>query len=432
VTLPSAHPVRAQFAWALYDWASSPFTTLIITFVFAAYFQQQVVGDPVAGQAMWSGTMALAGLAVALLAPFLGAVADASGARKPWILGLTIVGAAATASLWFVAPDPSYATLGLALVVVANIGVEFGAMFVNALLPDLAGPHRIGRLSGWAWALGYAGGLAALVAALVLLIQPPVPPLGLDKSAAEHVRLIGPLVAAWLLVFSVPLLLFTPDRPRRRVAPGAAVRAGLKGMAALLRTLPGRPDLLRFLIANMLYNNGLLTLFGLGGVYAAGQFGMSLADVIAFGIALNVTAGLGAFAFGFLDDRIGSRATVLIALVGLIVAGTLAVIAGNTTWLWIAGLAIGLFVGPVQAASRSLMARMAPAEAAAGHFGLFALSGRITAFFGPAFAAAATALSGSQRVGMATILLFLITGFALLLGVREPMRAGRSTGPDQA
>lgn len=427
VTHPSARSIRGQLAWAFYDWASSPFATLIITFVFAPYFQQAVVGEPVTGQAMWSTTLALAGLAVALLAPFLGAVADASGARKPWILALTMIGAGATALLWIVEPNPSYAALALALVVVANLGVEFGAMFVNALLPDLAGPQRIGRLSGWAWALGYAGGLAALVGALVLLIRPAVPPFGLDKSAAEHVRLIGPLVGVWLLVFSMPLLLFTPDRPRRRVAPGAAVRAGLAGTAALVKALRGRPDLLRFLLANMLYNNGLLALFGLGGVYAAGQFGMSLGDVVAFGIALNVAAGIGAFGFGFLDDRIGSRATVLVALAGLIVAGGLAVLARTEVWLWVAGIAIGLFVGPVQAASRSLMARMAPAEAAAFHFGLFALSGRITAFLGPALAAVGTALSGSQRMGMATILLFLAAGFALLLGVREPGHADRST-----
>lgn len=416
-------PVRGQIGWALFDWANSPFTTLIITFVFATYFAQGVVGDPVEGQAMWSTAMALAGLAIALLAPFLGAVADASGARKPWILALTLLCAGATAGLWFVAPAPEFVALALVLVVIANFGFEFGAVFANALLPDIAEPKRLGRLSGWSWGLGYAGGLGALVLALGLFIQPERPPFGLDAEAAEHVRITGPLVAGWLLIFSLPLFLFTPDRPRRKVTLGAAVIGALKEVTATLKGLPRQRDLFRFLLANMLYNNGLLTLFGLGGVYASGVFGMTLAEVIQFGIGLNVAAGLGAFGFGFLDDRIGSRRTVLLALIGLVAAASLAVLAPNVTWLWVAGLSIGVFVGPVQAASRSLMARMAPPESSAGHFGLFALSGRATAFLGPAVVAVVTAASGSQRVGIATIILFLAAGFILLLGVKEPGRS---------
>jgi UMF1 family MFS transporter len=411
---------RGQAAWALYDWAVSPFSTLIITFVFAAYFQQAVVADAVEGQALWSLAMALAGLGFALSAPLLGAVADARGGLKAWIFGFTLVCAAASAGLWFVAPSRDFVTLALVLVVIGNLASEYGALFGNALLPGIVGPNRLGRLSGWAWGLGYAGGLAALLAALALLIRPEVPPLGLDKEAAEHVRLAGPLVAMWLLVFSAPLFLFTPDR--RGEGGAGAVRAGLRDMAARLKALPRERDLLRFLLAHMLYNNGLLTLFGLGGVYAAGVFDMRLDEVIVFGIGLNVAAGLGAFGFGFLDDRIGSRATVLIALGGLIGSAGLAAIAPDRAWLWAAGIGIGLFVGPVQASSRALMARMTPEGEAAGHFGLFALSGRATAFFGPAAVGAVTALAGSQRLGIATILLFLGAGLALLAGVREPGR----------
>ena len=409
-----------QAAWAFFDWAVSPFTTLIITFVFAAYFQQAVVVDPADGQALWSLAMALAGLAFALTAPFLGAVADARGGLKAWIFGFTQVCALASAGLWFVAPDPSFALLALVLVVVGNLASEYAALFVNALLPGVVSPARLGRLSSWAWSLGYAGGLAALLVALALLIRPAVPPFGLDREAAEHVRMTGPLVAAWLLLFSAPLFLLTPDRRGHQTELAGAVRAGLRGTWARLKALPRRRDLFRFLLAHMLYNNGLLTLFGLGGVYAAGVFDMSLDEVIVFGIALNVAAGLGAFGFGFLDDRIGSRATVLIALTGLIASASLAVVAPDRGWLWAAGIGIGLFVGPVQASSRALMARMAPEREAAGHFGLFALSGRATAFFGPAAVAAVTALTESQRLGIATILLFLVAGLALLAGVREP------------
>lgn len=420
-----AHTRRrlGQVGWALYDWAISPFTTLIMTFVFAAYFQQAVAGDPVEGQASWSLMMAVAGLAFSLAAPLLGAVADARGGLKVWIFAFTLVCALASASLWLVAPDPTLLLLALVLVAIGSVASEFAALFANALLPGIVGSARVGRLSGWAWALGYAGGLAALAAALGFLIRPEVPPFGLDKGTAEQVRMTGPLVAAWLVIFSVPLFLFTPDRPRQTAPQTGSVRAGLRTMVSRLRALPREHDLFRFLLAHLLYNNGLLTLFGLGGVYAAGVFGMSLDEVIVFGIALNVAAGLGAFGFGFLDDRIGSRTTVLIALAGLILSAGLAVIAPDRNWLWAAGIGIGLFVGPVQASSRALMARMAPETEAAGHFGLFALSGRATAFLGPAAVAAMTALAGSQRLGIATIILFLGAGFALLLGVRTPDRA---------
>ncbi len=413
---------RGQFAWALYDWAISPFTTLIITFVFAAYFQQGVVGDAVQGQALWSLTMAIAGLGFALTAPFLGAVADARGGLKSWIFGFTILCALASAGLWFVEPDPAFVVLALMLVVVGNLSAEYAALFVNALLPGIVSPERLGRLSGWGWGLGYIGGLAALLVALFLLIQPEVPPFGLDAGTAEHVRMTGPLVGAWLIIFAAPLFFLTPDRRAQRAQAGAAVKDGLRDMIARIRALPAQRDLLRFLLAHLFYNNGLLTLFGLGGVYAAGVFGMSLEEVIVFGIALNVAAGIGAFGFGFIDDAIGSRRAVLFALVGLIASAGLAVVAPDRTWLWVAGIGIGLFVGPVQASSRALMARMAPENEAAGHFGLFALSGRATAFLGPAAVAAVTAGAESQRLGIATILIFLGIGLALLVGVREPRR----------
>lgn len=416
---------RGRVAWALFDWAVSPYTTLIVTFIFAAYFTQGVVGDPVEGQSLWSFGMALGGLAFALSAPLLGVLADARGRLKPWILACTLLCAAASFALWWVEPDPRWIVLALALVILGNLTSEFAALLVNALLPGIVRPERLGRLSGWAWGLGYVGGLAALVVALMLLIWPEVPPFGLDRGEAEHVRMVGPLVGLWLLLFALPLFLFTPDLPAR-ARGGATLGQAFRDLLAKVRGLKQQPNLLRFLLAHLLYNNGLLTLFGLGGVYAAGEFGMTLDEVVLFGIALNVAAGLGAAAFGLADDRLGSRTTIAIALTGLIAAATLAVIAPDRTWLWVAGLGIGLFVGPVQASSRALMARMAPEGESAGHFGLFALSGRATAFLGPAAVGAVTALAASQRWGIATILLFLVGGMLLITGVAEPARTGRS------
>jgi UMF1 family MFS transporter len=421
-TLERGTGARGQAAWALFDWAVSPYTTLIVTFIFAAYFTQGVVGDPVEGQSLWSFGMAVGGLAFALTAPLLGVLADARGRLKPWILACTLICSAASFALWWVAPDPRCILLALALVIVGNLTSEFAALFVNALLPGIVRPERLGRLSGWAWGLGYGGGLAALVVALVLLIWPEVPPFGLDRADAEHVRMVGPLVGVWFLLFALPLFLFTPDLPARSQASGASLGQAFRDLVAKVRGLKHQPNLLRFLLAHLFYNNGLLTLFGLGGVFAAGEFGMTLDEVILFGIALNVAAGLGAAAFGMVDDRLGSRTAITIALIGLIAAAALAVIAPDRMWLWVAGLGIGLFVGPVQASSRALMARMAPAGESAGHFGLFALSGRATAFIGPAAVGAVTALAASQRWGIATILLFLAAGLALIVGVREPER----------
>jgi UMF1 family MFS transporter len=407
-------------SWALYDWANSPFTTLIITFVFPAYFQAAVVGDAGRGQTLWGYAIAASGLAIVLLAPLGGAVADAGGRRKPWIFAFTLACALATALLWFVAPGPEAVGFALACVILANIAFELGIVFNNAMLPDIAPPALIGRLSGWAWGVGYGGGLAALALALVLWVQAERPIFGLDPATAEHVRIVGPFVGAWLLVFSTPLFLFTPDRTVRPIRMGRAVRDGLAALREIIRELPRQRNVATYLVAHMLYADGLVTLFAFGGVYAAGAFGMSLTEVLQFAIVLNIAAGLGAFAFGWVDDRLGSRRTVILALCGLIVASAMAVAAPTAAWLWGAGIVIGLFVGPAQAASRSLMARLSPPDRVTEYFGLYALSGKATAFAGPALVALVTQATGSQRAGMATILLFLGAGLALLIRVDEP------------
>lgn len=420
-----------QFAWALFDWANSPFTTLIITFVFPAYFATAIVGDEVRGQAIWGYAIGTSGLVVAVLGPLLGAIADVGGRRKPWIIGFTLLCIAATASLWFAAPSAAFIPLALACVVIANLGFEFGTTFNNAMLPDIVSEERLGRLSGWAWGLGYAGGLAALALALVAFVQPAIPPFGLNREQAEHVRIIGPLVAVWFGLFAWPLLVFTPDRPSRGLSVAAATREGLRTLRDTLRGLKAGRQVPLFLLAHMLYADGLTTLFAFGGVYVAGTFGMSLTDVIVFGVVLNVAAGLGAFVFAWVDDWIGSRRTAAVALAGLILASTAAVSVQTRPWLWVAGCLIGLFVGPVQAASRSLMARLSPPDRQAAYFGLFALSGKATAFVGPLVVAIVTDATGSQRLGLATIIAFLAAGLVLLQASGRPESRSTAAAGDQ-
>jgi len=408
----SARP-RTILAWCLYDWASSAFPAVITTFVFATYFTQAVAPDPVTGTAMWGHATAVAGLCIAIIAPLVGSVADHGGRQKPWLAAFTALAVVACAALWHVRPDPAAATFALFAFAVATVAFEIATVFYNALLPKVAPPEMLGRVSGWGWGLGYVGGIVCLAILLVGFVQNPSPPFGLSRDAAEHVRVVGPFTAVWWVIFALPVLIALQEAGPR-MAPGEALRRGLadlRGTAAFLRT---RPDIAWFLLANMIYTDGLTTLFAFGAIYAAGTFGMALDEVIVFGIALNLSAGIGAFAFAWIDDRFGSRRTIAVGLLCLTAIGTALLLVESKTAFWILGVLIGPFFGPVQAASRSLAARMAPAEHRTQVFGLFALSGRITAFVGPAVLGTITYALDSQRAGMATILPFFLVGLALL------------------
>ncbi|MBX6368123.1 MAG: MFS transporter [Rhodospirillales bacterium] len=418
-------PARALLAWCFFDWANSGFPTVISTFVFAAYFAQAVAPDPVTGQAWWGHALSIAGLVVAAASPLLGAVADKAGARKPWLALFSAACILATALLWFVQPDPSAAIFALFLVTLASIAFELTMVFYNAMLPDLVPSRLIGRLSGWGWGLGYAGGLACLVLCLFVFVQAEPPPFGLDKASAEPVRAVAIVVALWFALFSLPLFLFVPDRKAAELGIGAAMRAGARELKATLGQLRAHANIARFLLASLLYLNGLQTLFAFGGIYAAGAFGMTPAEIIKFGIALNVTAGLGAFLFGFVDDLIGARPTIFIALAGVILPGTAILLVRDVGWFWGLSLVLGTFLGPAQAAGRSMMARLAPKGLETQLFGLYALAGKATNFLGPLVLSLATVATGSQRWGMATIVVFLAAGFAVLTTVSEPARSPR-------
>lgn len=409
---------RAIAAWCLFDWANSAFPAVITTFVFATYVTQAVAPDPVSGAAAWAGATTIAGFAIALLSPVLGAIADSSGRQKLWLALSAAAMAAATASLWVVRPEPSSLTWALVAFTIATVAFEVSLVFYNALLPGLAPASHLGRVSGWGWGLGYAGGIACLGLMLAAFVLPTTPWLGLDREAAEHVRIAGPLTAAWLVAFAAPLFLFVRDPPA--AAPGA--RRGWRELFDTMRLLrrEHRP-LAWFLVANMIWSNGLTTLFGFGAIYAAGTFGMATEEVLYFGIALNVTAGLGAFGFAWVDDRLGSRPTIAIGLAMITLLGAAVLVVESKAAFWALALAIGPFLGPVQAAGRTLCARLAPADRRAQVFGLFALSGRITAFLGPMALGTVTAMTQSQRWGMATILPFFLAGLWLLL-VKLPIR----------
>ena len=408
---------RAIWSWALYDFANSPFSTLVVTFVFGTYFTQAIASDPIVGTALWSRAMTITALIVALCSPVLGALADRGGYRKAFVIIFTLICAAATTALYGVLPGQVMAAL--VLVVVANIAYEFATVFYNAFLPDIAPHERIGRVSGLGWGLGYIGGLAALGVALVTLVQPETPWFGFSREAGENIRATNLLVAAWLLVFSIPLMVWVTEDRSQVSKAGQVLVDTAKQLTGTFSAIRRYRQIVRFLIARLIFNDGLVTIFAFGGIYAAETFGFSLEEVLIFGIVLNVAAGSGALLMGHLDDWIGGKRTVVVSLIGLIVATLLAVFATTRLWFWVAGIIIGIFVGPNQAASRSLMGRFVPPRFENEFFGFFAFSGKLTAFMGPFLLGVLTQWTGSQRVGVAAVLGFFVVGLALMLTVDE-------------
>jgi MFS transporter, UMF1 family len=403
----------ALIAWAFYDWANNAFATVILTFVFSAYFIRNVASDPVSGSALWGQMVGITGLLVGVGGPLCGATADHDGRRKPWLVVFTLLCVLATALLWFIKPSEDYLWPALVGVGVGIVGAEYAMIFYNAMLPQLVPRDRVGRWSGRGWGLGYAGGLLCLLAALLIMGESGAPDY-LPRTRATFL-----LSAGWYLVFALPLIFLVPDTRGRGKPLGRAVRDGVLQLADTLRHVRRFKPLALFLVARMITVDALGTIFALGGVFAAGVFGMSEREVLLFGVVLNTTAGLGALVFAPLDDRIGPRKTILISLAGLIVGAVAILTVHAVVIFWLAGAFLGLFVGPVQAASRSYMARAAPEEMRHQMFGLYAFSGKVTAFAGPFLVGWLTTLSGSQRIGMTPIVVFLVVGALLMLKVPE-------------
>lgn len=409
----------ALIAWSLYDWANSPFSTIITTFIISTYFTQAIAENPIRGTQQWGFAIALSGILIAVLSPLLGAIADQTGRRKPWLAVFTGMTAISVALLWFSKPSSDYIHWTLGCVIVGTICFEVAMVFYNAMMQGLVPDKYLGRLSGWAWGLGYAGGLICLSIAFFIM-QFDIKWQGSGGNEALGLRFAGPLVALWLLIFSLPLFFIVPDHAKRKVNFKKAVYEGIRTFFHDVISLRSHKQILFFLVANMLYTDGLNTIFAFGGIYAAGEFGLTPKEIILWGILMNVSAGVGAALFGVIDDYLGSKRTILIALFCLIVLLSCLLLLHSSFWFWILGVLLALFVGPVQAASRSFLAHITPAAHVSKVFGLFAFSGKATAFLGPWFVGLATLLFSSQRIGMSVILVFLTMGLLLLLVVKAP------------
>ncbi len=448
-------PLRARVSWMLFDWAAQPFYTLVQTFLFAPYFVNAVARDAQHGQAMWGYAAATAGLLIAVLSPFLGAAADGRGKRKPWMLMLAVVFLAGLSALWYAVPGASDSQVMLVLAgfVVATLAVELMSVFSNAIMTGLVPKDELGRLSGTGWAVGYFGGLASLALVAGFLVPLPgasttllgfEPLLKLDGAARESDRLTGPFAAVWFALFVIPFFLFVPDR-RAASAALHTERTATQELWDTIKSLPAMPSLMIFLIARMIYTDGLTAIFTFGGIYGASVFSWGPLELGIFGIVLTLIGAFGALIGGRLDDKLGPKTVIIGSLLILLIAslGILSVdkthilfvqdvvpkaegskpfsSTGELVFLGFA-MIVGLVAAPVQAASRSLLARLAPADKITQFFGLFAFSGKVTAFLAPFLVATVTAMT-DQRTGIASVLTFLVIGAVLMLFVRINVQA---------
>ncbi|ASQ46558.1 MFS transporter [Legionella clemsonensis] len=411
--------IKQIIAWVLYDFANSSYFVVIFTFVFATYFTNEIADNVIKGTALWGYTISASALLVAMMSPFAGAIADYGGHHKGWLFFYTYLAVVNIACLWFAYPNETSIPLALTCIFISSFALEVGAVFYNAFLIKLAPIAYLGRISGWAWGCGYLGGLLCLIIALYLCVDGFIA-LWLGTRDAANVRSVTLLVAIWIVIFSLPFFLIVKQQPGKKLTPRKAIKKGGKELLGTLKGLLLQKDLLLFLIARIVYIDGLDALLALGGIYAAGTFKLSLSEVMTFGIIINITAGIGAAIFAWCDDLMGSKKTILMALSGLISVYCFLLFVTKVTLFWLFAPAIGLFVGPIQAASRTLLARLAKPEEITQMFGLYNLSGKATSFLGPLAVGAVTEFANSQRIGMTMLIPFFIVGGILLLLVREP------------
>jgi UMF1 family MFS transporter len=447
--LSDAAPVPRDrvLAWALWDWGSSAFNAVVTTFVFSTYlastlFVDQSVleaagtdaRDPALVRALAenatviSTALAIVGLLVAAVAPILGQRSDGSGRRKLWLLVNTAIVVLAMVGMFAVLPAPSYLWLGAMLLAGGNLFFEFASVNYNAMLVQVSTPKTVGRVSGFGWGMGYVGGivlLAILLALFLFNVGDPATrgvlaiPTGADGGSLD-VRLAVLVAALWFAVFALPLLFRVPEIP----ATGRTEQVGiLRSYALLYRTVRAlakrSPHVLTFLLASAVFRDGLAAVFTFGAIIAAQVFGFTFTEVLLFGIAANVVAGVGTFIGGTLDDRVGAKNVILGSLACLVLGGAGVLLVGDAkTGFWITGLFLCLFVGPIQAASRSFLARITPPGREGEIFGLYATTGRAVSFLAPTLFGVVVSLTGDTRYGIIGIVAVLLLGLLLMLPVK--------------
>jgi len=427
---------REIISWSMYDFANQPFTTLIVTFIFGKYFVEVLAQNEITGTSLWSLGITITALCVSFLSPFLGAIADSGGYRKVFLITSSYLCVIATLCLYFIDPNQSFlfwnynihiSIVALAVFIVANIGFEFGTVFCNSYLLDLSNNNNIGKISGYAWGLGFVGGLISLGISLSIFDL---------SNNIDDVRYVSLLVAIWFIIFSLPTFLFVKDRKPQKGFKNH-INNSFNSITTTFTNISQHKSIVRFLIARLFYNDALVTIFAFGGIYA-GHLGFSYVEVLILGVVLNVAACIGSFLFGYLEDKIGVFRMLNITLWVLFFAVLLAFIApfincnslicfndeisyfiNPKSLFWIAGVFIGLMQGPNQSGSRSLMARLSPEDKKNEFFGFYAFSGKATSFIGPLLFGILTAAFGTQQAGLFIVVLFFLIGILFFQSLKS-------------
>jgi UMF1 family MFS transporter len=355
-------------------------------------------------------------------------MADQGGRRRLYLIIATWVCVVATVALFFVTPaTPNKILLACLFFVIANSAFDLGGVFYNSFLPMVAPPEKLGTVSGIGWGVGYTAGIVSMLIALFAMVGLPGvvdPFLPLPTEEDFNIRAVLLLVAGWFAIFSIPMFLLVKDEGSTR--KGAGVREAIQELRSTFREVRRYKETAKFLLARLIFNDGLVTIFSMSAIYMGAVFQMELGEIMVYGIVINVVAGLSAFAFGFVDDRLGGKRTVMISVVTLGVAVVVGAFAPTEGWFWVAGVLVGIAAGPNQAASRSLMSRFVPENQQAEFFGFFSFSGKATAFLGPFLFATLTNAFRDQglsfppeRIGISVLILFFLFGGLDLATVDE-------------
>ena len=401
--------------FALYDFANSAFTTIIITFIFATYFAKQIAPNPILGQSYWGWTIGLVGFLVAIVSPFIGSFADKKNKIVFFLRCFSILCIFFTSLLWFAKPFQDYLLYTLIIVGVANFFYELSLIFYNSLLKDISESKNLGKISGLGFALGYIGGIIILFISIKLFIDNNNLPFGLSKEDSQNIRATAILVSIWFLLFASPFLLFVKKKIKKIKKSTSSNFSDLKNLI----WNKGLKTLGKFLIARMLYADGLNAIIIMGGIFAVGVFNLQIKELLILSVLMNITAFIGVFVGGLANDKYGSKIVIIISLLGLICSSSVILFVYSKTLFFIMAAINGLFIGPIQSASRVMITSLLNNKNQGKGFGLFATSGKLTSFIGPLLVSTVTFLSDSQRIGFSSAIVLLVVGLVILINIRK-------------
>jgi len=407
--------MKKVFNFALYDFANSAFTTIVITFIFATYFAKQIAPNPVLGQSYWGWAIGITGLLVALIGPLIGSFADKKNCTEFFIKLFTIICIILTSLLWFAKPSEKYLLYTLIVVASANFFYELSLIFYNSILKRISNSNNLGKSSGFSFALGYIGGILILIICIKVFIDNEVLPFGLSKENSENIRATSIVVALWYLIFSIPFLFSLKKKIKNKIERSSNNIKKIKN----LFWDKGLNNLGKFLLARMLYADGLNAIIIMGGIFAVGVFNLEIKDLLVLSVLMNITAFIGAIIGGYANDKFSSKSVIIFSLLGLIFSSAIILFIKTKIFFLIFASINGFFIGPIQSASRVFITKSIDENNQASGFGLFALSGKLTSFIGPLLVSTLTYISNSQRIGFSAAIILLLIGLLILLKVKK-------------